>query len=303
MKAEDIKKVLVLGGGTMGQQIAVASALGGCDVTVYDIENKVLIDSRAGITSLLRELAETGRIKQSQVDTVLPKIFFTTDPGIAADGADIISESIPENPTLKGKVFAEFNELCPAYTIFTTNTSILLPSMIAEATGRPDRFLALHFHNFRVTDVIDVMPHPGTSAETIAAVKQFAKKIGQKAIIMNREVPGYVFNSMLTAFLISAQSLAANGVASAEDIDRAWMGVLNVPKGPFGIMDTVGLETVWTITKLLAHKNNDQQLMKNADFLQTYIGRGELGVKSGKGFYDYPDPLFCRPEFLDPSEE
>ena len=132
----------------------------------------------------------------------------------AAAEADLVSESVPEDPALKGRVFAELHALCPPRTIFTTNTSTLLPSMFAAATGRPDRFLALHFH-LPVWDanVADVMAHPGTAPEVVETVTGFARRIGQIPILSAKEQPGYVFNTMLNALLGAALELAAGGVA------------------------------------------------------------------------------------------
>ena len=138
-----------------------------------------------------------------------------------------MSESVPEDPALKGRVLAQFNALCPARTIFTTNTSTLLPSMFAAATGRPDRVVALHFHPpVWSSNVADVMPHPGTSPETTDLVLAFARRIGQIPIHLRKESYGYVFNAMYSAMNEAALALAANGVASVEDVDRAWMGIM-----------------------------------------------------------------------------
>src|SRR6056297_4091737 len=217
----------------------------------------------------------------------------------AARDCDIVSESIPEDPALKGKVFSQFNVLCPERTIFTTNTSTLLPSMFAEETGRPDRLAALHLHDVRITKVVDVMPHPGTSSETMETVETFARNIGQLPLVMKKQSPGYVFNFMLSALFKSAQQLAANDVASVEDIDRAWMGVMHTPIGPFGIMDSVGLDTVYKITDYWANKLQDKNALANAEFMKQYVDSGHLGAKTGRGFYRYPDPAYAQAGFLE----
>jgi 3-hydroxybutyryl-CoA dehydrogenase len=228
----------------------------------------------------------------------MKRISTTTDPELAAKDADIISESVPEKPGLKVKVFSQFNQLCPECTVFTTNTSTLMPSMIAEATGRPDRFLALHYHDVNTTNVVDIMPHPGTSKETIQLVKDFALQTGQLPIMMEKEHAGYVFNFMLSSLFTAALSLKIKNVASIEDIDRAWMGITHMMAGPFGLMDSIGLDTMLSVTEYLAEKNNDDYMRKHAQFIRSYVERGHLGKKSGKGFYDYPQPAFTQPEFL-----
>jgi len=205
---------------------------------------------------------------------------------------------VPEDPKLKGEIFAKIHAACPERTIFTTNTSTLLPSMFAGATGRPEKLAALHFHDVRISTIVDVMPHPGTAQETMELVRDFAVRIGQTPIVMERESPGYVFNFMLSNLFQSAQTLAANGVASVEDVDRSWMGVTHMVTGPFGIMDSVGLDTVWKITNYWAQALKNPQQLKNAAFMKEYVDRGHLGEKTGRGFYTYPKPRFRDPDFI-----
>ncbi len=298
MKADEIKKVLIIGSGTMGQQIGVACAIAGVAVNMYDITDEVLAKSKERTRKLLAYLVKIGKLKPGEDEQAFLNISFIADPVEAARDADMVSENVPEDPTLKGEVFAKFNALCPVRTVFTTNTSTLLPSMFAEASGRPDKLVALHFHDIRLTDVVDVMPHPGSSKEAVELVRDFAIRIGQNPIVMHRQSPGYVFNLMLSELFKTAQTLAANEVASPFDVDRAWMGVLHAPIGPFGMMDSVGLDTVWKITDYWAKKLNDPQALKNAAFMKQYVDRGELGQKTGKGFYTYPNPEFTKPGFV-----
>ncbi len=298
MKIEDIKRVLILGAGTMGQQIGLQCAMNGYEVVYYDISQDVLDDAIKRVTKLATWYASTGRLTPEQLKETLARITSTTDPAKAAEDVDIISESVPEDPALKGKVFAQFNKLCPKRTIFTTNTSYLVPSMFAEASGRPEKLAALHFHDLRVSNIVDVMPHPGTAPEVTRLVHDFAVSIGQIAIMLHRETYGYVFNTMLSSLFFSSLTLASNDVASIEDIDRSWMGVTHMFMGPFGLMDQVGLKTVWTITDYWAKKAGDQQSQQNADFLKQYVDRGELGYKTNKGFYSYPKPAYQDANFL-----
>ena len=298
MKAEDIKNVLIIGGGTMGRQITLHFAMHGCGVIIYDITEELLSKALAGIQKMARNYVRLKRMTQEEAQAAIGRIKTTTIPEEAAKDIDLVSESVPEDPVLKGKIFSLFHRLCPQHTIFTTNTSTLLPSMFAEVTGRPGKFLALHFHDLRTNTVVDIMPHPGTDEETIHVVQTFAKRMGLIDIILRKENSGYVFNAMFTAFLGSAQTLAANDIASIEDIDRSWMGVMNMPIGPFGIMDSIGIATAWMVTAYWAKQNGDAQSQKNADFLKQFVDRGELGQKTGKGFYRYPNPLFRQPGFI-----
>ncbi len=294
MELSEIKNVLILGSGTMGRQIGALCAMNGYKVTLYDISEEALESGLAGVSQILDRFHERGRINARAREDALKLISTTTIPSVAAREADIISESLPEDPGLKARIFAEFDKLCPERAIFTTNTSTLIPSMIAKDTGRPEKFIALHFHNVSTTNVVDVMPHPGTAPDVTRLVEDFAKSLGQVVITLKRENHGYVFNAMLSSLFSSALSIAANGVASVEDIDRAWMGVMHTPIGPFGIMDQVGLSTVYTITRYWAEKTKDPQALANAEFLKKYVDSGQLGVKTSKGFYEYPSPSLVK---------
>jgi 3-hydroxybutyryl-CoA dehydrogenase len=174
--------------------------------------------------------------------------------------------------------------------------------MFAEATGRPEKLVALHFHDLRTNNVVDLMPHPGTAPEVVDLVRDFAESLGQIVILVHREHSGYVFNTMLSSLFSSALMLASSKVATIEDIDRSWMGVTHMPMGPFGIMDQIGLSTVWTITHYWAKKTGDAQAQANADFLKQYVDKGHLGFKTNQGFYSYPNPAYTDPKFLSQKE-
>jgi 3-hydroxybutyryl-CoA dehydrogenase len=299
MKIEDIQCVLIVGSGTMGQEIGLQCAMYGYDVTLYDIVPEMLEKATERLGSILARLVAEGHLARRQIDVTLARIAMTTDPQAAAAEADLLSESVPEDPELKAKVLAQFNELCPAHTIFTTNTSSLVPSMFAQATGRPAQFAALHFHHeVWVSNVVDIMPHPGTAEETVELLYAFAKRIRQIPILLRKENHGYVFNAMFNELNTAAVSLVVNGIASIEDVDRAWMGVMKMPLGPFGWLDGIGLDTCCEIVEYWAKALGDEQLQKNADFFKEYVDKGYLGVKSGRGFYVYPDPAFQHPMFL-----
>jgi 3-hydroxybutyryl-CoA dehydrogenase len=299
MKAEDIKRVLIVGGGTMGSQIALNFAVHGCDVVVFDIKEEALTRSLASIKRMAANLVRGQLVMPEGVEAAIGRITTTIVPETAAADIDLISESTPEDPVLKGETFSLFHRLCPERTIFTTNTSTLLPSMFAAASGRPEKLLALHFHDLRVTNIVDIMPHRGTDEKVVQVVRTFAERMGLSPIMMSKESNGYIFNAMYGALLSSALALAANQVSSCADIDRAWMGVTKMMIGPFGMMDSVGLDTVWKITDYWATRSGDKQQLLNAEFLKGYVERGELGQKSGKGFYSYPHPWFAEPGFVE----
>jgi 3-hydroxybutyryl-CoA dehydrogenase len=299
MGIEEVRRVAIVGSGTMGQQIGFQCAGHGYDVVLYDVDPAALEAASARIDAYA-EMLETGGVITSEVRaSARARITMTTDLSTAARDADLVSEAVPEDPELKGRVLAEFNAACPPRTIFMTNTSTLLSSQFARASGRGDRLLALHFHlPVWINNLADVMPHPGTAPEVTQLVLAFARRIGQVPLELRREHHGYVFNAMYNALNREAITLAEQGVASIEDIDRAWMLVTKAPVGPLGALDAIGLDTVWTITDYWARQLNDEQLLANARFLKAYLDRGDLGVKSGRGFYTYPDPAYAQPGFI-----
>ncbi len=288
MLADDIARVLVVGAGTMGQQIALQCAARGFEVVVLDADPETLTRARERLTALSAALVGEPAFAGVDLVHVVAAIRYESDAATAASEVDLVSESVPEDPVLKGKVFAELDRVCPDRTVFATNTSSLLPSMFAEASGRPDRLAALHFHQpVWSANVVDVMPHPGTSPETVQLLLGFAARIGQVPIELHRESMGYVFNAMYNALNREAITLAANGIATVEDIDRAWTTVMKTPQGPFGMLDFVGIDTAWHITDYWATATGDPQLVTNTAWLKGYLDRGRAGVKTGKGFYDY----------------
>lgn len=301
MELKDIKKVLVVGAGTMGQQIAFQCAAHNYSVTLYAISNNAVEWARQRLSSYADDLAADGHLNRKLAEKALCNIATTINPAEAAEDADLLSECVPEDPVIKREVFTQFNKLCPSRTIFTTNASMLIPSLLAHATGRPDRFVAFHFHQPAwVGNVADIMPHPGTSAEVVALVRDFARSINQIPMVLKKESYGYIFTCMYSGLNSAAISLAANGVATIEEIDRSWMGIMKTPIGPLGMLDMVGLDTVWSVTKYWGDTLNDTQTLKNAYYLKNeYVDNGWLGVKSGRGFYTYPNPAYQGPKFVE----
>lgn len=299
MKIDEVRRVFSVGAGTMGQQIALQCAMHGYEVTIYDISPDTLRDAAAKVRTYAASLLEQKRITPDASNAALSRISFTSRPEDAAT-ADLLTESIPEDPDLKAKVFAQFNKICPSRTIFTTNTSTLLPSMYAGETGRPGQFAALHFYQ-TVWDanLVDIMPHSGTDPDTVELLRVFARRVGQVPLVLKKEHARYVMNDFLEAINTTAMRLLQSGVASVEEIDRAFMIVMHVPIGPFGSLDYVGLDTVWHIVQSNARVTRSAEIQAQADEFKTkYIDKGLLGVKAGKGFYTYPNPAYRRPGFL-----
>lgn len=289
-----INTICILGAGTLGSRVALQSAISGYNLTVYDIEQKSLDFSLATMQKILHQLQKSEQITASQDKEILARITFTLDPYEAVKDADFINESVTEEADIKKKVWKQFGEIAPAKTIFTTNTSYMLASMFADYSGRPERFCAFHFHDVFYSRVVDIMPHPGTDPALIPVLEDLGRKLNQVPVIVKKENPGYIFNTMLMALLGAAGKLLTGEVASIEDIDRSWMVNFHMPMGPFGILDSIGLDTAWHVT----HKMPDRASVAFAALLKTYVDQGKLGEKTGEGFYTYPNPKFKVQDFV-----
>jgi len=301
MQASDIKKVLIIGSGTMGRHIGLQNALFGCDVVLYDLDEEVLKTAVNHIGKIAAGFVKGGYITEEMAAAAKSRISATTSMEEAARGVDLVSESVPENIELKKKVWGEFSRYLSKDAILTTNTSTLVPSLFAEASGNPARFLAWHFAiPVFIANIVDVMPHPGTDPAVTEIMMEHSRRIGQIPILINKEWPKYVYNEMFTALLSAAQRLAVNNVASIEDIDRAWMVIMDMPRGPFGIMDNVGLDTNLNVIKeAVAADPNFPYGKEIIAMLQAKVDAGHLGRKSGQGFYTYPNPAYEQPGFVE----
>jgi 3-hydroxybutyryl-CoA dehydrogenase len=287
MPKRTIHRVLVVGAGTMGQQIAVSCRQSGLDVVLYDSNPQALEMARQAVERRPLNIQPDRFVAASRA-RILSQLRVVTDPAKAAADIDLLIEAVPEKLSLKREVFRQFHAVCPPAALFATNTSTLLPSAMAESTGRPAQFAAMHFNLER--DLVELMPHPGTAAETLDRLRTFCERINHVVVVCKTEFPGFVFNNLLMMLNGTAIALAANGVASLEDIDRAWMQATRMDIGPFGIMDGIGLDTAYRVTELRAQLTRDPQGLKNAQFLKQYVEAGRLGIKTGAGFYEYPQP-------------
>lgn len=289
-----LNNVCILGAGTLGTRVALQAALSGYKVKVYDVSPKALENSKKSMIKILEQLAKNSGLEADAGLQAISSILFTNNPNDSVNDADIINESVLENVEVKNEVWKLFGQIAPEKTIFTTNTSFLLPSMFAQISGRPEKFCSLHFHDVFYSKVVDVMPHPGTDPSLIPVLMDFGRSLEQVPVLVKKENPGYIFNSMLMAFIGAAGKLLTGEVASIEDIDRSWMVNFHMQKGPFGILDAIGLDTAWHVTSNLP----DKASQAFAALLKKYIDAGKLGEKTGEGFYTYPHPAYKAPGFL-----
>ncbi|MYV17890.1 3-hydroxyacyl-CoA dehydrogenase [Furfurilactobacillus milii] len=327
-----IKHVTVAGSGVLGSQIAFQVAFKGFDVTIYDINDDVIDKAKTRIGGLAEIYASQIASSQSQFSNLvkgtnynanllpgLPdaiigriqdaekvaretpaRISYATDLKTAVQDSDLVIEAIPELLDLKTKFYQQLSQVAPSKTIFATNSSTLIPSQFAEATGRPKQFLALHFANeIWKNNTAEIMGHAGTDANIYQTIVQFAKDIGMIAIEVKKEQPGYILNSILVPFLHAAQLLYLKGVGDPQTIDRTWMIATGSPMGPFAILDMVGIQTVYNIIQNYVATTGDPDFKQLATMMKTeYLDKGKLGVSSGEGFYHYPNPAFEDENFL-----
>jgi 3-hydroxybutyryl-CoA dehydrogenase len=293
-----IQKFLVLGSGTLGLRVGLQAAISGFDTTIFDIHSKAFEAARKFQEQILKQQTDNHILTLEQAAAARNRIRFTDDAVEAAKGADFVNESVTEDLGIKKEVWTRFGHLCPEHTLFTTNTSYLLPSWMAAETGRPERFCAFHFHDVFQANVVDVMPHSGTDPAMIPLLMEMGRKLKQTPVFIKKESPGYIFNAMLVALIGAAGALVTGELASVEDVDRSWIGNFKMQQGPFGILDAIGLDTAWHVTKNLP----DSKSQKFAALLKTYVDRGKLGIKTGEGFYTYPRPAYREPGFTNSLE-
>ncbi|MBW1710961.1 MAG: 3-hydroxyacyl-CoA dehydrogenase [Deltaproteobacteria bacterium] len=301
MTIEEIKKVCFVGAGTMGCFNSMVTGIAGYDAVVYDVSPEALKHAPERQREIGAHLIETGVLTQDVIDAGLTHITFTEDPKEAVEEADLLSESVFERLELKRETHKQFDEICPPRMIQTTNTSSLLVSDIESAVKRGDRFAALHFH--LMASFVDIAGGPRTSPETIDILKRFARSLGQTPIVLKKEKAGYLHNTMLGAFLNSALMLVIDDYADIRDVDRSWMLAHQGQAGPFVMIDGIGLNVLYDAAMEGAKDAVfGEAAQKVVDFMRPYIERGDLGAKTGKGFYTYPDPEWQKPEFLSGEE-
>ena len=294
----NFKNVTVAGSGVLGYQIAFQTAFHGFKVSVYDINDDVLAKAKAKFFELSECYKHDLNATQEQLDNTFNNLSYCSNLAEAVKDADLVIEAVPEDVGIKTEFYKQLSQVAPEKTVFATNTSTMLPSQFKDLTGRPEKFVALHFANkIWVNNMAEIMGHAETDKKVFDNLVEFAKAIGMLALPIYKEQPGHLLNSMLVPFLISATELWVKEVSDPEMIDKAWMKSFGSPLGPFAILDIIGINTVFNVAKLNVDTNpNMAPLLEKLD--AEFIRPGYLGMFSGKGFYNYPNPAYESANFL-----
>jgi len=281
----EIDSIAVLGAGQMGNGIAQVAACAGYHVTMIDIEQSFVDLGMASIESSLSKLVSKGRMSQADADAALTRVRASTDKAEASD-CDLVVEAIPEIPELKFSTFAELDGICKSDAILASNTSSISIDEIAASTDRPDKVIGMHFMNpVPIMKLVEIINGSETSDEVNAAVVAVVERMGKTALSCN-DSPGFVSNRILCPMLNEAILTLQEGVAEPEAIDGIMKLGMNHPIGPLALADLIGLDTLLHIMTVL-HEGMADDKYAPAPLLVRMVGEGNLGRKSGQGFYSY----------------
>ena len=287
MNLADVRRIAVIGAGTMGAGIAQACAAAGFAVTMRDIEQRFVDAGFNRIRDPLRKRVEKGKMTQGEVDGILSKIRGVVDLKEAVAGAQVVIEAVFEKMEIKRELYRELDALCPLDVVFASNTSSLSITEMASATKRADRVIGMHFFNpAPVMKLVEVIRGSETSDATVDLIKGLCVRLGKEAVEV-RESPGFVVNRLLVPMMNEAFNLLQEGVASAADIDKAMKLGTNMPMGPFELADYTGLDIGLDVMEVL-HRETGDPKFRPSPLLRKYVRAGRLGRKSGRGVYEYP---------------
>ena len=297
-----LKRVAVVGTGILGTQIAMIAAHTGYKVKVFDPREGAFQQTYEKIRSDLKAKKVKPIIPWSEWAACAQAVKQVTDLGETVKDADLVIEAVPENAELKTAVFKELGEKAAPGAILATNSSSMPVSRFEEVSGRPERCLNIHFYfPLQGINMVDLMGGTRTLPEVLKKGADWIRSIGFIPLTVNRELLGFCFNRVWRAIKREVLYMWGNGFVDFQDVDRAWMVFTGMREGPFALMDKVGLDVIWDIEMVYYHDSKDPK-DHPPQALRDKIERGELGVKSGKGFYTYPSPAFLSPDFLKPSK-
>jgi len=281
----DVKKLAVLGAGTMGHGIAHAAMTAGYDTALYDISDAAVAKGRSAIDAVIKKSVELGKATDADAAAMRARLRTTTAIADAVRDADVVIEAAPEKIDLKLALFREAEAAAPAHAVFASNTSALSITDMAAVLANPGRLGGMHFFNpVHRMKLIEVVKALDTTPETIAVMQEVSAKMGKETVLV-KESPGFVTSRINAMIGNEAFYMLQDGVASARDIDKALKLGLNHPMGPFELVDLVGLDTRLSILQYL-HRTLGEKF-RPCPLLEQHVAQGRLGRKVGKGVYDY----------------
>lgn len=287
MVIDDIKKICVIGAGNMGHQISLAAAIAGYKVSCTDISQEMLDKAASFVQTYLPERVAKGKLTQEQADQAKNNISFTQNLEEAAGDADFVIEAAVEKMDIKRKLFADLDRIAPPHAILATNSSYIVSSKVADATKRPDKVCNMHFFNpALVMKLVEVVQGPHTSPETAQVTMDLCAKLGKTAILLKKEIYGFVVNRILAALKNEALFLADIGIATPQEIDIAVTNALGHPKGPFALMDLTGIDLTYYIGMEKYQETRDPKDKPSPLVVEKFV-KGEWGRKTKKGWYNY----------------
>jgi 3-hydroxybutyryl-CoA dehydrogenase len=280
-----IQTVGVLGCGQMGSGIAQVAAMGGCRVLARDMDDGLLARGRAAIEASLARFVDKGKLDAKSRDAALGRITFTTRLEDLAE-ADLVIEAVTEDLELKNRLWTALDAVCPTGTIFASNTSSLSIMAMATVTGRPDRFIGLHFFNpVPMMPLVEVVRTVASSPEVLNRATEFVRRIGKEPVAA-KDSAGFIVNRLLIPYMLDAIRAVETGVASTEDIDLGMKLGCGHPMGPLTLLDFVGLDTTCRVAEIMFEEFREARFAP-PPLLKRMVLAGWLGKKSGKGFYDW----------------
>ncbi len=285
MKVLEIRKVAVIGAGTMGSGIAYICAAKNYEVSLVEISNELLSRGLKNIREMIVEGVNRGKLSPREAEEILKRVKGSTNLTVAVKDTDLVIEAVFEDMKVKKDVFEKLDKACPSHTILASNTSALSITEMASATKRPDNVVGLHFFNPPYAmKLVEVVLGTQTSEKTRKIATDFAVSLGKETVTA-KDTPGFIVNRVLSAAIGEAILLLQEGIASTEEIDKAITLGLNWPVGPLRLADFVGLDVALDVGKVIYKALGEKY--KPPLLLEEKVKAGHLGMKTRKGFYEY----------------
>ncbi|SFG51034.1 3-hydroxybutyryl-CoA dehydrogenase [Halobacillus alkaliphilus] len=286
-----VEQIAVIGAGSMGHQIAMLGALAGFRTSLQDISNDSLAQAKDKLADIMDKWVAKNKISEADRNEAFSRLTFTTDLRDAASEADLVIEAVVEKLAVKREVFSKLDEIVPSYAILATNSSTIVSSLIADSTSRPGNVCNMHFFfPPLVMDCVEVVKGEHTTEETAAVAMEVCEQMNRTAVLLEKEISGFIANRILFAIQKEAMSLYEGGYADFKDIDKITKKALHHPIGPFELMDLSGIDVGYYVMQQQYEETKDPN-DKPSKTLTEKVEAGELGRKTGKGFYTYDNKV------------